>query len=144
MQDLQKILLTLKGGFFYQKVGFVFQISKINYSKSVNNLFKFQAQDSDLEYFFWRFEKQIALSEKNPPQQFIFSMILFVFFLPGDEDDDSPFGALEKVLIGWLLTLESSRSLQDRSDPKLEPEPRGLEKLGIEGGVTFLAPWLSR
>jgi hypothetical protein len=29
----------------------------------------------------------------------------------GDEDDDSPFGALEKVLIGWLLTLESSRSL---------------------------------
>ena len=31
--------------------------------------------------------------------------------LPGDEDDDSPFGALENVLIGWLLTLESSRSL---------------------------------
>ena len=54
MQDLQKILLTLKGVFFYQKVGFVFQISKINYSKSVNNLFKFQAQDSDLEYFFWK------------------------------------------------------------------------------------------
>mgnify|MGYP001160222097 CR=1 FL=1 len=49
MQDLQKILLTLKGVFFYQKVGFVFQISKINYSKSVNNLFKFQAQDGDLE-----------------------------------------------------------------------------------------------
>ena len=32
--------------------------------------FKFQVQDSDLEYFFleiWRFEKRIALSEKNPP-----------------------------------------------------------------------------
>ena len=32
--------------------------------------FKFQAQDSFLEYFFGeigRFEKQIALSEKKPP-----------------------------------------------------------------------------
>ena len=29
--------------------------------------FKFQVQDNDLEYFFevWRFEKQIALSEKS-------------------------------------------------------------------------------
>ena len=27
--------------------------------------FKFQVQDSDLEYFFMRFEKQIALSEKS-------------------------------------------------------------------------------
>ena len=41
----------------------------------------------------------------------IFSGLKVMFFLPGDEDDDSPFGALEKVLIGWLLTLESSRSL---------------------------------
>ena len=35
---------------------------------SVNNLFKFQAQDSFLEYFFWeigRFEKRISLSEKS-------------------------------------------------------------------------------
>ena len=31
------------------------------------NLFKFQAQDSDLEYLFWRFDKHIALSEKNLP-----------------------------------------------------------------------------
>ena len=32
--------------------------------------FKFQVQDSFLEYFFWeiwRFEKRIALSEKKPP-----------------------------------------------------------------------------
>ena len=33
-------------------------------------VFKFQAQDSFLEYFsleIWRFEKHIALSEKEPP-----------------------------------------------------------------------------
>ena len=29
--------------------------------------FKFQVQDSFLEYFFWRFAKQISLSEKKPP-----------------------------------------------------------------------------
>ena len=32
--------------------------------------FKFQVQDSDLEYFIleiWRFEKRISLSEKKPP-----------------------------------------------------------------------------
>ena len=29
--------------------------------------FKFQVQDSFLEYFFWRFEKQIALSERKSP-----------------------------------------------------------------------------
>ena len=59
------VMIFAKGGFF-QKVRFVFQIFKIDYSKSlswtwnlkfppltVNNLFKFQAQDSDLEYFFW-------------------------------------------------------------------------------------------
>ena len=28
--------------------------------------FKFQVQDSDLAYLFWRFEKLIALSEKKP------------------------------------------------------------------------------
>ena len=28
---------------------------------------KFQVQDSDLEYLFWRFEKQISLSDKKPP-----------------------------------------------------------------------------
>jgi hypothetical protein len=27
--------------------------------------FKFKVQDSDLEFFFFRFEKRIALSEKN-------------------------------------------------------------------------------
>ena len=34
---------------------------------TLNNLFKFQAQDSDLEYLFWRFEKRIALFEKKTP-----------------------------------------------------------------------------
>ena len=34
---------------------------------TVNNLFKFQAQDSDLEYLFWRFDEHIALSEKKLP-----------------------------------------------------------------------------
>ena len=28
---------------------------------------KFQVQDSDLEYLFWRFDKYIALSEKKLP-----------------------------------------------------------------------------
>ena len=31
----------------------------------VNNLFKFQAQGSDLEYLFWQCEKHITLSEKS-------------------------------------------------------------------------------
>ena len=30
---------------------------------TVKNLFKFKAQDSDLEYRFWRFEKRIVLSK---------------------------------------------------------------------------------
>ena len=34
---------------------------------TVNNLFKFQAQDSHLEYLFWQCEKHIPLSEKKPP-----------------------------------------------------------------------------
>ena len=29
--------------------------------------FKFQVQDSDLEYSFWQREKHISLSEKKPP-----------------------------------------------------------------------------
>ena len=29
--------------------------------------FKFQVQDSDLEYLFWRFDKHISLSEKKTP-----------------------------------------------------------------------------
>ena len=32
---------------------------------TVNNLFKFQAQDSDLEYLFWQCEKHNTLSEKK-------------------------------------------------------------------------------
>ena len=34
--------------------------------------FKFQAQDSDLEYLFWKFEKRIELSEKELPLQLRF------------------------------------------------------------------------
>jgi hypothetical protein len=71
---------------FFQKVRFVFQISKKkcipkNYLEIVISIsrllqytviggkfkFKFQVQDSFWEYFFWRFEKHIALSEKKPP-----------------------------------------------------------------------------
>ena len=40
---------------------------KVASFQKVNNLFKFQAQDSDLEYLFWRFEKRVALSEKKTP-----------------------------------------------------------------------------
>ena len=60
---------------FFQKVRLcVFQISKSQkniFQKTILNLkFKFQAQDSFLEHFFWRFgdlKKRIALSEKKPP-----------------------------------------------------------------------------
>ena len=34
---------------------------------TIKNLNKFQTQDSDLEYLFWRFDKHIALSEKKLP-----------------------------------------------------------------------------
>ena len=59
---------------FFQKVRFVFlnlQISKKKFQKTIlSSKFKFQVQDSFLEYIFleiWRFEKHIALSEKKPP-----------------------------------------------------------------------------
>ena len=29
--------------------------------------FKFQVQDSDMEYIFWRFDKHVAFSEKKLP-----------------------------------------------------------------------------
>ena len=34
---------------------------------TVNNLFKFQVHDNNLEYLFWQCEKYIALPEKKPP-----------------------------------------------------------------------------
>ena len=34
---------------------------------TIKNLNKFQTQDSDLEYLFWRFDKHVELSEKMPP-----------------------------------------------------------------------------
>ena len=33
----------------------------------IGRKFKFQVQDSDLEYLFWRFDKNIALSENKLP-----------------------------------------------------------------------------
>ena len=51
--------------FFFQKVRFVFQISKSIDLKfppiTANNLFKLQAQGMDLKTF----EKQVAISEKS-------------------------------------------------------------------------------
>ena len=50
-----------------------FYISKINIPnhyrepKSVNNLFKFSAQDSDLEYLFWRSKNPSVSSDLKPP-----------------------------------------------------------------------------
>ena len=68
-----------KGGFF-QKVRFIFQISKEKYSKklswtwnlnfppiTVNNKFIFQAQDSNLEYFFLEIWKMIRTFWKKSP-----------------------------------------------------------------------------
>ena len=64
---------------FFQKVRFVFQISKSQkkkYSKKnypeleyyvMGGNFKFQTQDSFWNILFWRFEEQITLSEKKTP-----------------------------------------------------------------------------
>ena len=55
---------------FFKKVRFFFQISKSQKKYSKKLKFKFQAQDSFLEYFFRRFgdlKKRNALSEKKPP-----------------------------------------------------------------------------
>ena len=38
--------------------------------KSVNNLFKFFAQDSDLEYLFWQQKKYPVSSDLKPPLPF--------------------------------------------------------------------------
>ena len=39
--------------------------------KSVKNLFKFSAQDSDLEYLFWQCKKPTASSDIKPPSTFL-------------------------------------------------------------------------
>ena len=47
--------------------------------------FKFQVQGSDLKYFFlemWRFEKQIALFEKELPLGLCSKSLIFVFAYP--------------------------------------------------------------
>ena len=59
----QKTILSLKFKFPCQKQQNV-----------IGEKFKFQAQDSFLEYLFleiWRFEQRIALSEKKPPLETI-------------------------------------------------------------------------
>ena len=66
-----------KGGFFSESVICFSNLQKKIFQKTILNLkfkfpannskVKFQGQDSFLEYFFWRFEKRIALSEKKPP-----------------------------------------------------------------------------
>ena len=38
--------------------------------KSVSNLFKFSAQDSDLEYLFWQCKKPPVSSDIKPPLKF--------------------------------------------------------------------------
>jgi len=45
----------------------------------IGGKFIFQVQDSDLKYFFWRFEKHIALSEKSHLRE-----ILLFYFSDGD------------------------------------------------------------
>ena len=45
----------------------------------IGGKFKFQVQDSDLEWFFleiWRFEKNIALSEKKATYSFLVHKII--------------------------------------------------------------------
>ena len=41
--------------------------------------FKFQVQDSDLEYLSWQCEKHIALSEKKPPLVLYFVLLQLDF-----------------------------------------------------------------
>ena len=59
---------------FFRKSDVFFNFPNLQkkiFQKTILNLkFKFQPQDSFLEYIFleiWRFEKQIALSERKPP-----------------------------------------------------------------------------
>ena len=67
-------------GVFFSESAMCFSHCQNKYSKSLSwawNLnklftvmggkFKFQVQDSDLEYLFWRFDRHIALSEKKLP-----------------------------------------------------------------------------
>ena len=58
--------------------------------KTVNNLFKFTAQDSDLEYSCWRRKKFSVSSDLKP--------LLAVFF--------------ENILIGWSLLGYTRNQLQ--------------------------------
>ena len=63
--------LLVKGGFFSENAIRFFKSPKKIFQKTILSLkFKFQVQDSFLEYFFFeigRFEKRITLSEKKPP-----------------------------------------------------------------------------
>ena len=48
-----------KGGNYLRKYGKLFTV--------MDGKFKFQVQDGNLEYLFWRFDKHIAFSEKKLP-----------------------------------------------------------------------------
>ena len=48
--------------------------------ETVNNLFKFQAQDNDLEYLFWQCKKPPVSSEIKPPSVANFIQISLTFF----------------------------------------------------------------
>ena len=78
--SIEKLPLVItKGGFKSEEIG-GFLLLQIKYSKSlswakklnfppktVNNLFKFSAQDSDLEYLFWRRKNSPVSSNLKPP-----------------------------------------------------------------------------
>ena len=56
------------GGIYYSNFVPCFVILYLNKLFTVmGGKFKFQVQDSDLEYLFWQCEKHITLSEKNSP-----------------------------------------------------------------------------
>ena len=67
----------------------------------IGRKFKFQAQDSFLEYFFWRFgdlKKRIALSEKKTPLAQKQIIVVIVWFLPVLLTPLAPLGALKYLV----------------------------------------------
>ena len=43
------------------------EYKNLNFLPTVNNLFKFSAQDSDLEYLFWQYKNFPVSSDLKPP-----------------------------------------------------------------------------
>ena len=78
-QRLRFVFPNLKKKYIFQKtiLSLKFKFSA-NKTTVIGGKFKFQAQDSFLEYFFseiWRSEKQIALSEKKPSLEPVHSIL---------------------------------------------------------------------